>query len=67
MRYHAVVLICCIGSQLYHVNGDDPSIFYVVTDRGPNNDTIQADNCAGTGFVVPTFSPMILKVKVSGV
>ncbi|KGA14810.1 hypothetical protein GM51_16390 [freshwater metagenome] len=62
----AGVLLGGIGSDLYHVPGDDPSIFYVITDRGPNNDTVQPDKSAGTGFVVPTFSPMILKVKVTG-
>jgi hypothetical protein len=62
----AGVLLGGIGSDLYHVPGDDPSIFYVITDRGPNNDTVQPDKSAGTGFVVPKFSPMILKVKVTG-
>jgi hypothetical protein len=62
----AGVMLGGLGSDLYHVPGDDPSIFYTITDRGPNNDTVQPDKSAGTGFVVPTFSPMILKVKVTG-
>ena len=60
------VLLGGIGSDLYHMPGDAADIFYVVTDRGPNNDTVQPDKSSGTGFVVPTFSPLILKVKLSG-
>lgn len=60
------VLLGGMGSDLYHVPGEPADIFYVVTDRGPNNDTVQPDKSAGTGFVVPTFSPLILKVQLSG-
>lgn len=60
------ILLGGMGSDLYHVPGTAPDIFYVVTDRGPNSDTVQPDKSAGTGFVVPTFSPLILKVKLSG-
>lgn len=60
------VLLGGIGSDLYHVPGDAADIFYVVTDRGPNNDTVQPDKSAGTGFVVPAFSPLILKIKLMG-
>lgn len=60
------VLLGGIGSDLYHDPKDSKDIFYVITDRGPNNDTIQPDKSAGTGFVVPTFSPMILKVRING-
>jgi len=60
------VLLGGIGSDLYHMPGDAADIFYVVTDRGPNNDTVQPDKSSGTGFVVPTFSPLILKVKLNG-
>lgn len=60
------VLLGGVGSDLYHVPGDAADIFYVVSDRGPNNDTVQPDKSAGTGFVVPTFSPLILKVKLTG-
>lgn len=62
----AGVLLGGIGSDLYHVPGDDPTIFYAITDRGPNNDTVQPDKSAGTGFIVPNFTPLILKLKVSG-
>lgn len=60
------VLLGGMGSDLYHIPGDAPNIFYVITDRGPNNDTVLADKSAGTGFVVPTFSPMILKISLEG-
>ena len=60
------VLLGGIGSDLYHMPGDAADIFYVVTDRGPNNDTVQPDKSSGTGFVVPTFSPLILKIKLNG-
>lgn len=60
------VLLGGVGSDLYHIPGDAADIFYAVTDRGPNNDTVQPDKSSGTGFVVPTFSPLILKVQVSG-
>ena len=60
------ILLGGMGSDLFHVPGDAENIFYVVTDRGPNNDTVQPDKSSGTGFVVPTFSPLILKVKLEG-
>lgn len=59
------VLLGGMGSDLFHIPGDPTDIFYVITDRGPNNDTVQPDKSAGTGFVVPTFSPLILKVQIS--
>ena len=60
------VLLGGLGSDLYHIPGDAADIFYAITDRGPNNDTVQPDKSAGTGFVVPTFSPLIMKVQLSG-
>jgi hypothetical protein len=60
------VLLGGLGSDLYHIPGDPADIFYAITDRGPNNDTVQPDKSSGTGFVVPTFSPLILKVQISG-
>lgn len=62
----AGVMLGGLGSDMYHVPGDAPNIFYVITDRGPNNDTVQADKSEGTGFIVPTFSPLILKVALNG-
>lgn len=60
------VLLGGIGSDLYHDPSDPKDIFYVITDRGPNNDTVQPDKSAGTGFVVPGFSPIIMKVRITG-
>ena len=60
------VLLGGLGSDLYHIPGDAADIFYAISDRGPNNDTVQPDKSAGTGFVVPTFSPLILKIQISG-
>ncbi len=60
------VLLGGLGSDLYHIPGDAEDIFYAITDRGPNNDTVQPDKSAGTGFVVPTFSPLIMKLQISG-
>jgi len=57
------VLLGGLGSDLYHIPGDAADIFYAITDRGPNNDTVQPDKSAGTGFVVPTFSPLILRFR----
>ena len=60
------VLLGGLGSDLYHVPGDDADTFYVITDRGPNNDTVLADKSSGTGFVVPNFSPIFMKIQLSG-
>ena len=60
------VLLGGIGSDLYRNPKDPKDIFYVITDRGPNNDTVQPDKSSGTGFVVPGFSPIIMKVRLSG-
>jgi len=53
------------GSDLYRIPGAKGE-YWVVTDRGPNNDTVMADGSAGLGFPVPDFSPLIMKIKVSG-
>lgn len=60
------ILLGGLGSDLYHDPKDAKDIFYLVTDRGPNNDTVQPDKSAGTGFIVPNFSPVILKIRISG-
>jgi len=54
-----------VGSDMYRVPGT-PGEYWVVTDRGPNNDTVLPDGSAGTGFPVPDFSPLIRKIKISG-
>lgn len=53
------------GSDLFRQPGTFGE-YWVVTDRGPNNDTVTASGAAGTGFPVPTFSPLIMKVTVKG-
>lgn len=60
------VLLGGIGSDLYRDPSDPKDVFYVITDRGPNNDTVQPDKSAGTGFVVPGFSPIIMKIRLAG-
>lgn len=60
------ILLGGLGSDLYHDPKDPKDVFYLITDRGPNNDTVQPDKSAGTGFVVPNFSPVILKVRLNG-
>ena len=59
------ILLGGYGSDLYRAPGL-PGEYWVVTDRGPNNDTVLKDGSAGTGFPVPTFTPLIMKIKVSG-
>lgn len=53
------------GSDLYRQPGTLGE-YWVVTDRGPNNDTVAAGGVAGTGFPVADFSPMIMKIAVKG-
>ncbi|MDD2817425.1 MAG: esterase-like activity of phytase family protein [Candidatus Nanopelagicales bacterium] len=53
------------GSDLFRSPGSKGE-YWVVTDRGPNNDTVMADGNAGLGFPVPDFSPLIMKIKVAG-
>ena len=53
------------GSDLYRIPGAKGE-YWVVTDRGPNNDTVMPDGTAGLGFPVPDFSPLIMKIKVAG-
>jgi len=59
------VLLGGIGSDLFHSPHDPIDIFYAITDRGPNNDTVQPDKSAGTGFVVPDFTPLIVKLRIT--
>lgn len=62
-----------IGSAATHKIGDGSDIFYTLTDRGVNikckNDikTVGIDICAsGKIFTFPTFTPTIMKFKISG-
>lgn len=54
-----------LGSDLYRQPGV-PGVYWAVTDRGPNNDTVQANGQAGTGFPVADFSPLIRQFSVNG-
>lgn len=53
------------SSDLYRVPGK-PAEYWTVTDRGPNVDTVMTGGAAGLGFAVPGFSPLIMKVSVTG-
>jgi hypothetical protein len=50
-------------SGIYPVAGD-PSLFYVITDRGPAPDFIDADGTAFKAFATPGFGPHILSVRL---
>lgn len=54
-----------LGSDIYRIPGSDINEFYLITDRGPNNDTTTPAKEAATGFVVPSFSPIIMKVRLT--
>lgn len=55
-----------LGSDMFRVLGTAYGEYWVVTDRGPNVDTVLPTGGGATGFLVPDFSPLILKVKVDG-
>ena len=50
-------------SGLYPVPGN-PDSFYIVTDRGPAPDFVDADGKASKTFAVPGFGPHILTVRL---
>ena len=52
-----------IGSGMFRARTDEPNVYFMVTDRGPNG------NPSATGhrtFPVPDFDPMIVKVRTLG-
>lgn len=55
-----------MGSDLFRTPGAAAGEYWIVTDRGPNVDTTLPTGGGATGFLVPDFSPLILKVSVSG-
>lgn len=55
-----------MGSDLYRTPGAKAGEYWVVTDRGPNIDTTLPTGGGATGFMVPTFSPLILSIKIEG-
>ena len=50
-------------SGIYPVAGD-PNLFYVVTDRGPAPDFVDADGTTFKAFATPKFGPHILTVRL---
>ena len=50
-------------SGIYPVAGD-PNLFYVITDRGPAPDFIDADGTTFKAFATPKFGPHILTVRL---
>ena len=55
-----------MGSDMFRTPGAKPGEYWVVTDRGPNVDTVLPTGGGATGFMVPSFSPLILSIKVDG-
>lgn len=51
-----------IGSDLWRGPGDEPGVYWMITDRGPNADAPSS----GKTFPVPAFTPTILKVRTVG-
>lgn len=56
------VMLGGIGSGLFHISGDD---YWTVTDRGPNGEVTVDGNDRRT-FVVPDFTPTLVKIRVVG-
>jgi hypothetical protein len=51
-----------IGSDIWRGPGDEPGVYWMITDRGPNADAVPS----GKTFPVPEFTPTILKVRTVG-
>ncbi|MGE0228486.1 MAG: esterase-like activity of phytase family protein [Dehalococcoidia bacterium] len=54
-----------LGSGLWHDPTDPPTVFWTITDRGPNGQIPVGSENRRT-FPVPDFSPAIVKVEVQG-
>src|SRR5262249_22734198 len=52
-------------SALTHLPDDPASVFYTITDRGPNG-SVKVNGVSQTAFQIPTFTPTILKIMVDG-
>ena len=50
-------------SGIYPVPGD-PNLFYVITDRGPAPDFVDADGTLFKAFAIPKFGPHILSLRL---
>ena len=55
-----------MGSDMFRTPGAKAGEYWVVTDRGPNVDTVLPTGGGATGFMVPAFSPLIMSIKVDG-
>lgn len=55
-----------MGSDMFRTPGAKAGEYWVVTDRGPNVDTTLPTGGGATGFMVPSFSPLIMSIKVDG-
>lgn len=55
-----------MGSDMFRTPGAKSGEYWVVTDRGPNVDTTLPTGGGATGFMVPSFSPLIMSIKVDG-
>lgn len=53
------------GSDLFREPGAPQGEYWVITDRGPNNDVVY-NSLDLKGFPVPSYSPIIMRVQVSG-
>lgn len=53
------------GSDLFREPGAAKGEYWVITDRGPNNDVVY-NGLDLKGFPVPSYSPMIMRIQVDG-
>jgi hypothetical protein len=54
-----------IGSDLWHGAADPPNEFWMITDRGPNQEVkVRAINQERRTFPVPEFNPTIVHVQI---
>jgi phytase-like protein len=59
------VMLGGLGSDLWRSPADPPGEFWMVTDRGPN-DEIKIDGSTRRTFPVPGYTPTILRVRLDG-
>jgi hypothetical protein len=55
-----------VGSDLWRNPSDPPGEYWMVTDRGPNGQ-VRAGGKNRRTFPIPSYSPLILRVRVDGV
>ncbi|HEX9832079.1 MAG TPA: esterase-like activity of phytase family protein, partial [Mycobacterium sp.] len=59
------ILLGSTGSDLWQGPNDPKDEFWLMTDRGPNGQ-VRINGANRRTFPIPTFSPMILRVKTEG-